>query len=194
MQTELQKWNAARVEWMNHGDMFNFAAAVCAPTGLVLEFGVSSGNSTRELRNAFGNDKIYGFDSWQGLPEDDPHGWGSFKKGAYAAAKPIVLEQHFNVEFIDGWFKDTLPDFVKKHPEPAKFINIDCDLYSSTKDVFDFVIVQPGTVIYFDEYKEYAGWEGREFKAFMEFIERTGYDYDYILRTEAGGQAMVKLK
>lgn len=162
--------------------------------GDVLEFGVSSGNGTRALSGTFTASTIYGFDSWQGLPEDDPHGWDSFTAGAYAARKdPAIEALYTNVRLIDGWFKDSLPPFIAEHPEPARFIVIDCDLYSSTRDVFDHIIVQPGTVIYFDEYKEYRGWEGREFKAFMEFIERTGYDYEYILRTADGGQCLVRI-
>ena len=161
--------------------------------GPVLEFGVYNGDSAMILAGLFKGDKIYGFDSWEGLPEDDfPDGYHDFHKGKFKTQKPNL--SYYGVELVDGLFKDTLPTFVKEHPEPAKFINIDCDLYSSTKDVFDHVIVQSGTCIYFDEYRWIKGWEKREYAAFMEFIERTGYDYEYILKTDRGINVLVQLQ
>ena len=32
----------------------------------------------------------------------------------------------------------------------------------------------------FDELIGYRGWENHEFKAFMEFIDETGFDYAYV--------------
>ena len=37
----------------------------------------------------------------------------------------------------------------------------------------------PGTVVLFDEYWNYPGWRQHEFKAFREFIDRTGLTYRY---------------
>ena len=46
--------------------------------------------------------------------------------------------------------------------------NIDCDIYSSTKDIFDIAgdRINPGCIIVFDEYINYPSWEQHEFKAF----------------------------
>ena len=62
------------------------------------------------------------------------------------------------------------------------FVHVDCDLYSSTTTVFDAIGHRIGkdTVVLFDEYMGYAGWEEHEHKAFTEFIERTGKEFEYI--------------
>ena len=70
---------------------------------------------------------------------------------------------------IKGLFDDTLPSFAKTHTQPVSFLHVDCDLYSSTKAIFDILgdqIVE-GTVIVFDEYFNYPGWQHHEFKAFQ---------------------------
>jgi hypothetical protein len=64
-----------------------------------------------------------------------------------------------NVTLIKGWFDQTLPPFLEKHPAPVSFLHVDCDLYSSTKTIFDSLRTRfrPGTVIVFDEYFNYPG-------------------------------------
>src|SRR3990167_2338597 len=59
---------------------------------------------------------------------------------------------------------------------PIAFIHIDCDLYEATKTVFDILgnNLVPGSVIVFDEYYNYPGYERHEYKAFQEFLQRTG--------------------
>jgi hypothetical protein len=76
------------------------------------------------------------------------------------------------------------------------FIHIDCDLYSATKTVLAQLapMLVEGTVIVFDEYFNYPGWQQGEFKAFAEFIashDRLGYDYIGYIRN--GGQVAVRL-
>ena len=36
---------------------------------------------------------------------------------------------------LKGWFKVTLRQFISQHPEPAHFIHVDSDLYSSAVTV-----------------------------------------------------------
>ena len=100
-----------------------------------------------------------------------------------------------NVRLIKGWFNETLPEFVKAHPEPCAFIHVDCDLYSSTKTIFDNLKNQivSGTVIAFDEYFGYPCWADGEYKAFMELIEENNLEFEYIARTN-GMQVAVKIK
>ena len=51
-----------------------------APTGLVLEFGVWKGTSLHHLTTRLSSRKVYGFDSFEGLPET----WGSvLPKGTF---------------------------------------------------------------------------------------------------------------
>ena len=61
-------------------------------------------------------------------------------------------------------------------------MHLDADLYSSTMTVIDtlFDWFVPGTVIVFDEYYGYPGWERHEHKAFMELLERSGLSFEGI--------------
>ena len=92
---------------------------------------------------------------------------------------PSVRE---NVRLIKGWFDKTIPVFIAKNLSVIRFLHIDCDLYSSTKTIFELVgnRIIPGTVIVFDEYFNYPGWEHHEFKAFQEFIITSNLSYRYI--------------
>lgn len=135
---------------------------------------------------------IYGFDSFEGLPETWHYG---FLKEAFSLNGNLP-QVNDNVRLIKGWFNETLPDFVKEHPEPCAFIHIDCDLYSSTKTVFDTLKNQivSGTVIAFDDYFNYPNWqEDGEYKAFMEFVTENNLEFEYIARTNHQ-QVAVKIK
>lgn len=143
--------------------------------GLTLEFGVFSGSTINHLA-AQDKGPIFGFDSFEGLPED----WRpDVPKGAFKArALPRVAA---NVTLVVGWFDRTLPSFLERHDGSIAFLHVDCDLYSSTKTIFQFVgnRIVPGTIIVFDEYFNYVGWRNHEFKAFQEFIAERGLSYSY---------------
>jgi hypothetical protein len=143
-------------------DLLTHAMTMTKP-GLCLEFGVASGRTISHIAGL--TERVYGFDSFEGLPED----WRSgFVKGAFAGDLPPVPP---NAVLIKGWFEKTLPEFLGKQQGPVAFLHIDCDLYSSTKTIFDLLAprIVRGTVIVFDEYFNYPGWQQHEHKAFEEF-------------------------
>jgi hypothetical protein len=157
---------------------------------LICEFGVYSGATINHIAS-LASQPVYGFDSFEGLPEKWRDG---IQKGAF---KPATLPRvQSNVSLIKGWFDETLPAFIKEHKEPIGFIHIDCDLYSSTKTIFDILEqrICPGCVIVFDEYFNYPGWEEGEHKAFQEFIRHTGLRYEYIGYNRRHEQVAVKIK
>lgn len=157
-------------------DLIDYACRAAKVEGLVLEFGVFSGRSINRIAENIST-PVYGFDSFEGLPEAWRPG---FDKGAFAReGLPQVLP---NVELVVGWFDRTLPAFLDAHQGPASLIHVDCDLYSSTQTVFTQLRdrIVPGTIILFDEYFNYPGWELHEYKAFQEFVETAGVQYDYI--------------
>jgi len=135
-----------------------------APKGYILEFGVFRGTSINFMASLT-NETIYGFDSFEGLPED----WiPKRSKGYFAMDKlPAVAS---NVKLIVGWFKDTIPEWKVNHTGNIGFIHVDCDLYSSTKTIFDELNSQiiPGTIIAFDELLNYREWLEHEWKALNE--------------------------
>ena len=122
---------------------------------------------------------VHGFDSFEGLPED----WSGNKspKGAFTL-KGELPPVPTNVTLHKGWFEDTVPGFLRDHPEAIAFAHIDCDLYSSSKFVLDAIAprLRAGTVIVFDDYFNYPGWRDHEFKALAELVAATGLEYTYL--------------
>ena len=149
------------------------------PDTLWLEFGVASGNTINYI-SKFTKDKVYGFDSFEGLPEKWRDG---FDKGAFNRNGNLPQVNN-NVELIKGWFDETLPNFIKTHNKKVSFIHMDADLYSSTKCILnnlkDYIDVD--CVIVFDELVNYPGFDGDsgELKAFYEFITENKVDYEWI--------------
>lgn len=157
-------------------------------SGLYLEFGVYKG-ATINLIASVTKSAVHGFDSFEGLPEywRDGHDKGVFR----VAALPSVSS---NVTLHKGWFTDTLPPFLDKQRESVRFLHVDCDLYSSTKTVFSSLADRliPGTIIVFDEYFNYPGWQDGEYKAFMEFVA-AGRQFEYLAYNCRSEQVAVRL-
>ena len=156
------------------------ALQAVAIDGVVAEFGVFQGTSLTQIAQFFDGRTVHGFDSFVGLPESwsgTAKGAGDFDIGGQPPELPVS-----NVEFHVGFFDETVPKFETEHDEPFAFVHLDADLYSSTKTVMDtlFDWFVPGTVIVFDEYFGYYGWQNHEHKAFMELLERSGFSYEGI--------------
>ena len=148
-------------------------------SGHYLEFGVFSGGTIRYLARRRPGVQFHGFDSFEGLPE----AWGGFSLGQRAFSREGQLPRvPPSVVLHKGWFNETVPAWCQAVSGPVAFIHIDCDLYSSTIDILNGLTdrLQPGTVILFDEYFNYAGWRNHEFKAWQEFVTRRNVKYDYI--------------
>lgn len=160
------------------------------PDGLFLEFGVFSGQTIRLIADSRPETTIYGFDSMKGLPEDWRTG---FPKSTFA--RNALPEVRSNVLFVLGWFDEVLPEFLEQHNEMCSFIHMDCDLYSSTRTVLRALVkrLQVGTYIVFDEYYNYPGWQRHEFKAFQEFVQEYGIEYEYMGYVPSFEQVAVRI-
>lgn len=154
--------------------LLSHALKIAPTTGLILEFGVASGRTIRHLGDQTDRN-VHGFDSFEGLPESWRTG---FAQGAFKQELPSVPG---NVTLHKGWFNETLPPFIQQHKESVAVLHVDCDLYSSTAVILSCLEnrIQPGTVIVFDEYLNYPGWQQHEYKAFLEFIDRTKLKFRY---------------
>jgi tetratricopeptide (TPR) repeat protein len=163
--------------------------AMSLQDGLILEFGVRHGTSIRQLAS-FTSKPIYGFDSFEGLPED----WHQESKEVYSTRGKIP-KVPAHVTLIPGWFEETLPLFLAKHGEDIALINIDCDIYSSTKTVLDLLSprIKKGTIILFDEYIGNLHWEEDEHKAFMESVNKYQWKYEYLFYSAYTKQVVVKI-
>jgi len=160
---------------------------VLMDTGLCVEAGTNKGRTLNQFAYWLPNKTIYGFDSWQGLPE----AFNDLPAGHFACDLPEVLP---NCRLVQGWFgarpaqdqsnipEFTIQAFANAHKEPIALLHLDADLYSSTKTVLDVFAKQivPGTVILFNEYWNHPTWLKHEYKAWQEHVKTFGRDYEYI--------------
>lgn len=193
----LESWDYVRAVWSpelrffgNEFKTLKYALDFVEPDGLCLEFGVGFGGTLRYIANTVERE-VHGFDSFEGLPE----AWESEPVGSYSTggALPDVPD---NVHLHIGWFSETLNQFLVQHNGFVSFMNIDCDIYSSTKSIFDLLgdRIVPGTIIVFDEYFAYPGWQNHERKAFQEAVEQYYWHYDYLAFSLTSRQAVVRIR
>ncbi|MGW0043956.1 class I SAM-dependent methyltransferase [Rhodococcus sp. NPDC003348] len=155
--------------------------------GLALEFGVAGGTSLRIIADAL--PRVYGFDVFTGLPETWRTG---FPAGEFA--QPAIPNVP-GAQIVPGLFADTLPQFLAEHPGPVAFAHLDADLYSSTSTVLHLIAdrLVPGTVLVFDEFFNYPGWQAHEYRAWTELVERTGLRFEYLAYTADDEQVAVRV-
>jgi len=105
--------------------------------------------------------KVVGFDVFTGLPETWRTG---FPAGAFAQK---LLPDVPGADLVVGLFDQSLPGFLAEHDEPVAFLHLDADLHSSTRTVLDLVgpRLVAGSVVLFDEYFNYPGWQAGEHRA-----------------------------
>lgn len=153
-------------------------------TGPILEFGVGTGKSIRYIANKTGRE-IHGFDSFVGLPDDGQLPRSGKNTGMkwfaghlnYGGALPAVPE---NVTLHAGWFEDTIgPYLAASAEERIALLHVDCDIYTSARTVLEKTSgrIGPGTIIVFDEYMNYPGWEAHEHRAFQEIADDLAYSH-----------------
>jgi O-methyltransferase len=168
--------------------------------GDYLEFGVYRGSSfTLAARSAakcgLNTMRYFAFDSFDGLPEAEGK---VFAHGEFACS-----EQNFTrmitkagvpidkVVKVKGFYDESLTNDIKRKYklDRAAVVHIDCDLYSSTKDVLAFIegIVQTGTIIIFDDWSVFRNEQHPEDfgepKAFNEWSFRNAFEDFYEFRS-----------
>lgn len=131
------------------------------PSGWALEFGVGGGGTLRLIAAQM---PVLAFDSFNGLPENWRPG---FERGMFAQPRIPQIE---NATICVGLFDDTLPGF--DWPDSIGLLHVDCDLYSSTVTILEHAghLLQPGTLIVFDEMFGYDGAEDHEERAWNEWL------------------------
>jgi O-methyltransferase len=136
--------------------------------------------------------RYFGFDSFFGLPEiTGVDRSGTFKEGEFSAYREDVeyYLERYGVDWsqtflVEGFFSKTLIDeTVHQHRlRRCAFAVIDCDLYSSTVEVLNFLkpLLARTAVLYFDDWDDFRSDEKGEALAFREFQQQTATQ----LRTE----------
>jgi len=159
-------------------DVLSHASGHVTIDGLMLEFGVRTGQTINHIAKSHPDATIYGFDSFEGLPED----WSGWIQDKGTFAGEGIPQVNDNVRLITGWFDETLEGFLAENSGDLALAHIDSDLYSSAKTVLDALAsrVKPGSIIVFNEYFNYPNWQQHEFKAFAEFCETYAVEYEYL--------------
>lgn len=173
----------------SRGALLRLVAQTAKP-GIACEFGVFGGASLRQIRN-FRKPPVFGFDSWQGLPETWDIADGiQHEAGHFACAKPADLAT--GVHLVEGWFIETIPQWLAENDGPVQLLHIDCDLYGSAIEVlFGLNERLPvGAILLFDELCNldcgfYENWRDGEWKALHEWLDECGRQVKPIGRTES---------
>lgn len=170
--------------------IFSTASLAAPRTGVVLEFGVRFGTSIRILSDLNSERELNGFDSFEGLPEI----WHDEPKGSYST-KGVLPAVPSNVTLYQGWFDKTLPEFLNDSNQPVAIVNIDCDIYSSTKIVLDLLTpsIVEGMILIFDELVGNQHWREDEFKALQEWSDTNKFEYKYLAVSFYTKQAVIQI-
>lgn len=165
--------------------------------GSYLEFGVYRGKSfvlalnTRKKLN-IKEMKFFAFDSFTGLHESEGD---VFHKFQFANSKKnfmnLLSKLGFtfeDIEIVEGLYSESLK---KKINIKAAVVHIDCDLYSSTKDVLEFIspLLSHGSIIIFDDWYSFSNKEDQsnygEQKAFYEWPLRHKFKDFELIKSKA---------
>lgn len=157
--------------------------------GNYLEFGVFNGSSMssmylRAKKLNLNSMRFFGFDAFEGLPEGTDEEHDVLKKGFYACSFGKMQEclkrkriNPKNINWIKGWYNKTLNAKTIKKFKIGKIgiVFIDCDTYSSSKTVLDFLapLITEPAIFCLDDWKLYdMDIKGTgEYKSFNEFLE-----------------------
>jgi hypothetical protein len=167
---------------------------------LIMEVGVHHGESLTYLCNIDKNKKVFGFDSFEGLPNN----WDLGNKVVgvdvfnLEGVLPVVPD---NAVLVKGWFSQSIPEFFQTYKnDKISILHIDCDIYQSAVDVLTSCndYFQPGSIIIFDELahwkkiKKYKNYNQHEFRALVEWIIQYDRKIEIISRTSSF-QAAIKI-
>jgi len=134
--------------------------------GTSLEFGVGWGYSYSWIMNEiivrYPANKLIGYDSWQGLPDETDGVWAPTRhaKGAFANSRDKTAKKipqgDDRFQLVDGFFSESLTENRQADISGLVFVNIDVDIHSSTIEVLNYIkpLLRPGVVIYWDDWKD----------------------------------------
>jgi len=156
-----------------------------------VEFGVYEGASIQQwcALNQNARSRFFGFDSFEGLPED----WHSGKrKGAFSTGGKVPTISDPRLSFISGWFQHSLPIFMDSYsPQNQLVVHVDCDLYSSTLYCLTTLdpLISPGTLILLDDFFDAL----HVYRALTDYCSAYVRQYKIVARTHELGQAAIEM-
>lgn len=155
--------------------------------GDYFEFGLWRGKTFRyahrlKKRYRLSDMKLWGFDSFEGLPAIDDEHHNVWHQGEFAypeeAFRRMVRRAGFKdaeFELVKGFYETSLNDALHQRMagSHAAIVYIDCDLYTSAAQALRFTrrYLVEGSVLCFDEYWGYRGSPDQgEQKALRDFL------------------------
>jgi hypothetical protein len=149
------------------------------PDGNLLEFGVYRGSTLSRLIQRRLFVQVWAFDSFEGLP-DNQEGNPDWPAGAFNAVEDLSLHTperlmeyitkltaRPDINFVKGFFDQTLTSGLgERLSGTGSYIHLDCDLYSSTKTVLDWLfkhnVPKPGCLFRYDDWYGYSNKGGQQ--------------------------------
>jgi hypothetical protein len=131
------------------------------------QFGVPTDMSI--LSRIVSNYSVYwGFDSFQGLPEEKKGMYKNplWKPGAFSLTQQLGynsmkrlrrIMKINNLKLVNGFYNTTLTKALASNARPAFFVDINCDLYISTFQALDWMfgnnLIQKQSLIMYDDWE-----------------------------------------
>lgn len=158
-----------------------------------LEFGVFKGESINYWGNINSkkNSRFYGFDSFEGLPQN----WKNLRnveKGHFDLKGNIPSINDNRISFIKGFFQDTLDLFLENYNSKNRLVvHLDCDLYSSTLYALTRLHerLKKGTILIFDEFNSVLS----EFRALEDYCSSYLKEYKILAITRYFKQIAIEI-
>lgn len=155
--------------------------------GDYLEFGVYQGNTLIAMHQVLEKTpraakmRLFGFDSFEGLPPEAAEEGGVWSPGQYRCEREFTEARlaeagvkKKRVKLVEGFFAESLTHTLARELgiQRAGIVMVDCDLYSSSREALEFCrpLFGERTVILFDDWHS-TGDEAGEKKAFRELLE-----------------------
>ena len=181
----------------------------------IYQFGTFQGYTLSGLflyikENNLNFNNFIGFDSLQGLPCEnlDINNNIHWKPGQYSisnilnkddisvneykeylfSTQKIPIEYENNIVIFKGFYETSLNDDLLKYLKPALFIDIDCDIYTSTIQVLDFIFknklyVNGKTIIRYDDWaNNNMEYQTGQSKAHLEITQKHNINCELLLK------------
>lgn len=172
-------------------DLYRYVAGLIGEAPIdYLEFGVHQGESIRAWSqlNLHPESSFYGFDSFEGLPE----AWENLDAGAFSTGGKLPSITDNRVNFVRGWFQETLDGFLQTfRPRHRLIVNNDSDLYSSTLYTLTKIdhLLVPKALIFFDEFDDVQ----HEFRAVQDYAAAYRKNFTVIAATDRFRTAVLEV-
>ncbi|MDR3144137.1 MAG: TylF/MycF family methyltransferase [Puniceicoccales bacterium] len=156
------------------------------PEGIAIDLGAGVFKSSNLIGAVFCHNIVFACDTFSGLPDVWVRRDKNFPIGTFAPIRHLQNEMQppfpvlDNVVAVKGHFNDTIPQIIPIIEDyPIALVHIDSDTYSGAISGLKplLPLLRVGTILVFDEFYNYPGYENGEYRAFMELIVGNGFQY-----------------